>query len=93
MAAAQAKTHNNFIDGQWVGSISGRTYDISNPAKKSTVVGEFQSSGEEDALRAVAAAKNALPAWAETPPPARAAVLFRAISILDSLVKSLCRSN
>ena len=92
MATAQAKTYKNFIGGQWVGSNSGRTYDISNPAKKSTVVGEFQYSGEEDALSAVAAASDALAGWADTPPPARAAVLFRAVNILERRADELARS-
>ena len=92
MTTAQAKTYKNFICGQWVDSNSGRTYDISNPAKKSTVVGEFQYSGEEDALSAVAAAKAALAGWADTPPPARAAVLFRAVNIIERRADELARS-
>ena len=82
MATTPVTTYNNFIDGQWVASSTGRTYPITNPAKKSTVLGEFQVSGVDDALHAVAAARKALPGWANTPAPVRAGVLFRALEIM-----------
>ena len=82
MASRDVVTYKNYIGGQWVESVSGRTYPITNPASKDTVLGEFQTSVSEDALRAVAAAQHALPGWAETPAPVRAGVLFRALEIL-----------
>ena len=63
-----------------------------NPAHKRSVVAEFQSSGGDDAERAVAAAKDALSGWADTPAPARAAVLFRALGILDRRGAELARA-
>ena len=74
--------HKNYIGGQWVESVSGRTYPVYNPAHKTEVVGEFQTSNVEDAGAAVTAAREALPGWANTPAPGRAAVLFRALEIL-----------
>ena len=74
--------HKNYIGGQWVESVSGRTYPVYNPAHTTEVVGEFQTSNVEDAGAAVAAAREALPGWANTPAPGRAAVLFRALEIL-----------
>ena len=74
--------HKNYIGGQWVESVSGHTYPVYNPAHKTEVVGEFQTSNVEDAGAAVAAAREALPGWANTPAPGRAAVLFRALEIL-----------
>ena len=52
MATTPVTTYNNFIDGKWVASSTGRTYPITNPAQKSTVLGEFQVSGVDDALSA-----------------------------------------
>ena len=86
------QTYNNFIGGQWVPSKAGETYKITNPAKKGTVLGEFQSSTIEDAQRAVAAAVDAFDSWAETPAPSRAAVLFRALSILERRADEMARS-
>ena len=53
MVSTQVTTYKNYIGGQWVESQSGRTYPITNPAHRSTVLGEFQMSTPEDALRAV----------------------------------------
>ena len=92
MATTQFNTYENLIGGRWGASASGSTYKITNPASKSTVVGEFQSSAAEDALSTVSAAKDALPAWAETPAPARAALLFRALGILERRGDELARS-
>ncbi len=74
--------HKNYIGGQWVESVSGHTYPVYNPAHKTEVVAEFQTSNVEDAGAAVAAAREALPGWANTPAPGRAAVLFRALEIM-----------
>ena len=82
MAATQITTHKNYIGGQWVESITGRTYQVHNPARKDEIVGAFQTSGADDALRAVAAAKEGLAVWAGTPAPARAGVIFKALEIM-----------
>ena len=82
MATAQVSTFKNYIGGQWLDSESGRTYQITNPARKSSVVGQFQVSSPADALRAIAAAQQALPGWANTPAPVRTQVLYRALDIM-----------
>ena len=92
MAKTEAATHKNYIGGRWVESESGKTYTITNPASKDTVLGEFQTSGEADALRAVAAAQEALAGWSETPAPARAGVLFRALEILRQRADDIART-
>ncbi|MCH8207240.1 MAG: aldehyde dehydrogenase family protein, partial [Chloroflexi bacterium] len=85
-------TYNNFIGGQWVPSKAGATYTITNPAKKGTVLGEFQLSSGDDAQRAIAAAADALESWAETPAPSRAGVLFKALDILERRADEMARS-
>ncbi len=92
MAATQIITHKNYIGGQWVEAGTGRTYSIYNPASKDTVLGEFQTSGAEDALKAVDAAQEALAGWAGTPAPIRAGVLFRAIEILRQRGDDIART-
>ncbi|MQG26951.1 MAG: aldehyde dehydrogenase family protein, partial [SAR202 cluster bacterium] len=77
-----AATHKNYIGGQWVESVTGRTYQVHNPAHTDQIVGEFQTSGAEDALRAVAAAKEGLAIWGNTPAPARATIIYKALEIM-----------
>ena len=48
MAATQITTHKNYIGGQWVEFVTGRTYQVHNPARIDQIVGEFQTSGAED---------------------------------------------
>ena len=74
--------HKNYIGGQWVESVSGRTYPVYNPAHKGQVVGEFQTSNAADAHSAVDAAREALPGWANMPAPQRASLLFRVLEIM-----------
>ena len=82
MSATQVKTHQNYIGGAWVDSVTGRTYQVHNPARTSQVVGEFQTSGAEDALNAVAAAKIGLTVWANTPAPTRSSIIYKALEIM-----------
>ena len=76
------RTWNNFIDGHWVPSRSGRHVENRNPADTSDLIGLFQESTPEDATDALMAAKRAYPAWRLTPAPRRAEILFRAAEIL-----------
>ena len=85
-------TYKNFIGGEWVESVSGRTYPVYNPARKTESVGEFQTSNAEDANIAVAAARAALSGWANTPAPGRASVLFRALEIMGRRADEIART-
>ena len=85
-------TYKNFIGGDWVESVSGRTYPVYNPARKTESVGEFQTSNAEDANIAVAAARAALSGWANTPAPGRASVLFRALEIMGRRADEIART-
>lgn len=92
MAATQVITHQNYIGGQWVDSVTGRTYQVHNPARTDQVVGEFQTSGAEDALKAVAAAKEGLAVWADTPAPARANIIYKALEIMGRRADELAQT-
>ncbi|NIM07182.1 MAG: aldehyde dehydrogenase, partial [Armatimonadetes bacterium] len=50
---ADAKVYKNFIGGEWVDSVTGKTFENRNPADKRELLGHFQASGEEDVKRAV----------------------------------------
>jgi malonate-semialdehyde dehydrogenase (acetylating)/methylmalonate-semialdehyde dehydrogenase len=73
---------DHFINGRMVPNTSGRTQDVTNPATGSvTGVAGLASAAEVGA--AVAAAKAAFPAWADTPPIRRARVLFKFLELLN----------
>ena len=75
-------THGNYIDGAWVPARSGKTFENTNPADTSEVLGLFADSGPEDVELAVSAAREASPAWRALPAPKRGEVLYRAAEIL-----------
>jgi len=81
---ADAKVYKNFINGEWVDSKTGNTFENRNPANTDEVVGIFQKSNEEDVNNAVAAAKEAYKKWRLVPAPKRAEIIGR---IADRLVK------
>jgi aldehyde dehydrogenase (NAD+) len=74
--------YKNFINGEWVESASGRTFENINPANKHEIVGIFQKSDSEDVENAVAAAKEAYKTWRLVPPPKRGEILLRALRLL-----------
>ncbi len=92
MPSSEVAAYKNYIGGQWVESESGDTYPIANPASKDTLVGTFQTSSAEDALRAAKAAQEALASWSGTPAPARASVLFRALEIFRTQAEDIART-
>ena len=79
---APTKVFKNFIDGEWVESSTGETFENRNPADTREVVGIFQKSGKEDVDAAVEAAKRAFAKWRLVPAPRRAELVFRAAEIL-----------
>ena len=84
--------HKNYIGGKWVESVTGKTYPVHNPAHTDQVVGEFQTSGIEDTLTAVAAAKEGLVTWTNTPAPARANIIYKALEILGRRAEELAET-
>jgi acyl-CoA reductase-like NAD-dependent aldehyde dehydrogenase len=61
----------NFIDGEWVSSVSGKLFENRNPANTSDLIGLFQQSVAADAVRAVDAAHRAYQHWRLVPAPKR----------------------
>ena len=80
----------NFIDGQWVESHTGRTFERKNPAT-GELVGTYTKSDAKDVDAAVAAASKAFKSWRLFPAPKRGEILFRAAQILDQRKDELAR--
>jgi acyl-CoA reductase-like NAD-dependent aldehyde dehydrogenase len=85
-----------FIGGEWVDSVDGRTFESLDPFT-GEVVAEVAAGGREDAARAVEAAHAAFPAWSQTPPAVRQGIFLRAADILearqDEVVSLLARET
>jgi aldehyde dehydrogenase len=62
---AIVKTYGHFINGEWVDGQSGETIELSNPATRKPLA-YIQAGNAIDVDRAVNAAYDAFPKWAET---------------------------
>lgn len=64
------------VGGEWIGADNNGFDDVTNPADGS-VIGRIPRLGEAEALRAIDAAEEALPAWQALTAKARGALLRR----------------
>ncbi len=78
VAAWVGKPKHNLIGGQWVPAVSGKTFDVFNPADAS-VIARVPDSQKEDIDRAVAAARAAFESgpWPRLTPSERSKRLWR----------------
>src|SRR5205809_5680632 len=90
-ATAKTTTFDNFIDGPWIPSASGDTFENRNPANTRDVVGVFQKSTAADGANAIDAARLAYERWRVVPAPRRAELLFRAAQLIADRKEALAR--
>jgi len=86
---APPKIYKNFINGEWVESVTGQAFENVNPADRNELVGMFPKSTREDVDNAVAAAKEAYKSWHLMPAPKRGEILFRAARLLHERKETL----
>ncbi|MCX9010659.1 MAG: aldehyde dehydrogenase family protein [Candidatus Methanoperedens sp.] len=79
-----------FINGEWVESSSGETFEDISPATLE-VIAKLQKASEEDVERAADSAQDAFEKWSSTPAPARGKILFRAARMLEERKEELAR--
>jgi malonate-semialdehyde dehydrogenase (acetylating)/methylmalonate-semialdehyde dehydrogenase len=79
---------SHWIAGRRDAGASGRTQAVYNPAT-GTVARQVHLGGEREVAAAVAAADEAFPAWADTPPIRRARVLNRFLELMNRHKDSL----
>jgi succinate-semialdehyde dehydrogenase/glutarate-semialdehyde dehydrogenase len=81
-----------FVDGTWVGSLSGETFTADSPATGDAIA-EVPRGDRDDARRAIAAANRAADGWARHSAFERAALLHRVADAVerrrDELVHTL----
>ena len=82
-AATTPREARHFIGGEWVDLDDGKTYEDLDPFT-GDVVAHVTAGTREDARRAIEAAAEAFPAWAQTPPAARQGIFLSAADILES---------
>jgi malonate-semialdehyde dehydrogenase (acetylating)/methylmalonate-semialdehyde dehydrogenase len=80
----------NAVNGKRYTSSSSRRSPVFNPATGEQVA-ELPLSTTAELDAAVAAAKAALPAWADTPPMKRARIMFRFKQLLDEHADEMAR--
>ncbi|MCI3923046.1 aldehyde dehydrogenase family protein [Paenibacillus sp. TRM 82003] len=78
------QTYKNLINGEWIDSVGGATFESVNPADAADVVGRFQASVAEDAIAAVEAAEKAFASWRNVAPSVRAELLYKAADLLQA---------
>src|SRR5437016_2173545 len=74
----------NYIRGEWISIRQGREIDVRNPADQDEVLGRGFLASSREAEAALAAAAEALPAWARMPAPKRGEIVERAADLLKS---------
>jgi malonate-semialdehyde dehydrogenase (acetylating)/methylmalonate-semialdehyde dehydrogenase len=73
----------HYINGKVASGGSGRSQPVFNPAT-GAVTGDVALANAADVDAAVASAKAAFPAWADTPPIRRARVMFKFLELLNA---------
>lgn len=86
-----AKPAHNYVGGEWPESASGETYEKRSPWRPSEVTGVYQASTAEDARAAIAAAREAFPAWAALPAAQRGAYLLEAANVIERRAEEIAR--
>src|ERR1051326_4532545 len=84
-------TYRNFINGEWVESVSQKTVENINPANTDDRVGVVKLSTREEARRAVEAAAEAFRSWRSTPAPTRGRIVARAARLMEDDKENLAR--
>jgi malonate-semialdehyde dehydrogenase (acetylating) / methylmalonate-semialdehyde dehydrogenase len=86
----------NYIDGEWVESLSSQTLEVVNPATNKELA-RVPISTKEDVDRAVKAAKKASKTWRNVPVPKRARYLYKYHALLtenhEELAKLVVQEN
>ena len=86
------KHYQNYINGEWENSLSGKTYEVFNPADKNQLLGIIPFSLREDLDNAIDSASSSLEKWSKITAPQRGEILFEALKIMDSRKEELAQT-
>ena len=79
-----------YIDGKWVSSDDGSTYEVRNPAT-GAVLAKVASCGTAETRRAIEAAERAQEGWRRKTAPERSALLRRFFTLMMEAQEDLAR--
>ena len=82
----------NYIGGELVPPVAGRTLDNLDPSTGS-VYSRLPDGDEQDVERAVEAAERAFPDWSSRPAEERARILLRVADLLEANLERLARAE
>jgi acyl-CoA reductase-like NAD-dependent aldehyde dehydrogenase len=85
------RNYKMFVDGKWVSSAGGRTFDDLNPYT-GEVYAHIPAGTREDATRAIEAASAAFPEWARTAPGEKRRIFLKAADIMEGRQDELVRA-
>ena len=77
-----ARGVKHFINGEWVGSVSGETFETLSPIDNS-VICTVASGGAEDVDKAATAARDAFPAWRDLSAAERKELLHNVADLIE----------
>lgn len=80
----------NYMDGEWVDSVSEQMLDVRNPATDD-VIAKVPLSRPQEVSHAVRVAHEAFQDWRETPPTKRVQYLFRLKELLEKYFEDFSR--
>jgi acyl-CoA reductase-like NAD-dependent aldehyde dehydrogenase len=83
VSASEDTVRGLHIGGEWTEATGGKTFEDSDPFT-GDVVANVPAGTREDAKRAIEAAAEAFPAWAQTPPAERQRIFLKAADILEA---------
>ncbi len=86
------ETYKMFIDGKWVNSESGETFDIINPATEK-VIARVPKGTSKDTIQAIDAARKAFDSgvWSKKTPAERAQVLWKLAEAVEANLNKIAR--
>jgi malonate-semialdehyde dehydrogenase (acetylating)/methylmalonate-semialdehyde dehydrogenase len=80
----------NYINGQFVDSLSSETLDVTNPATNE-VIAKVPLSNKQDLDNAVSAAKEAFKSWRRTIPIERVKYIFKFKNLMEEHLEEIAR--
>ncbi|MBJ7221025.1 MULTISPECIES: CoA-acylating methylmalonate-semialdehyde dehydrogenase [unclassified Brenneria] len=93
---SKVETLKYFVNGQWLDSKTDRFMDVHNPST-GEVIAKAPCCTEQEVQAAITAARNAFPAWSDTPAIKRAQIMFRIRELLikheERLTALVAREN
>ncbi|MDQ3798834.1 MAG: aldehyde dehydrogenase family protein [Acidobacteriota bacterium] len=83
--------YRNFINGEWLESVSAEHLPNINPANTADIIGTIRLSTRDEARSAVEAAYNAFKGWKATPAPTRGKIVARFARLLEENKEELAQ--